>query len=1245
MSDRKPVFRQTGSSALYFLDTDEAAPGPSAAFLSSAGAPRPVLEVEEAWSDAAGIYIFLTEPPSDIEAFIRRIRELVRGQGYYNTRFLWVRNPSPASGLRAANRLCASRKTEGTGGWSVLRTEAFGFADYTLSLGARCAIKGPDAGNGYGFTFEPASPADPNIVFYSPLSAFPMSSPAMLLPLSGNTPGCFSLSLKLTNPGGGAAPSDFELLQAYSALFIPDPGQIPEGAVRTLKYPVLRQPESELITLYGSFDPLEHLGGRTFLSLIGPPGQAPAPPQIESYFITPTGRAVGLTPLRGLNGEADARFVFARRPLWTDPLAAPSYYLTLEGAFSAGAAAGRPREASAPALQERIVCGISSVEYAGLTAASGSALHFVPGGSAYAPGFSKSGAGTGNGSPPLLLTDLGTTSWVYITPPSAQERIYYYAQPEQALLYNAAGVTDRNGGSAGHLDFLETPAAVLPANPAPAAAFPMMPFRGIDPADAEYCRNIEYRAVAPLRRKIIADAADPVYGSGSAAGTEGNGETTGITPQGMIVVMGESPAEWKRLVLGNTDASQSQQGDDARLSVGSAWLQLSYVGGPLRAALQSSQLFLVAADPEVFRSACSVRYRLTEDSFVRLMRLPAEKRGPDDAAAAITRKSLEAQYPYYDDLAAYRTQLTAWAPGIEPYFAAWEAEGACFELAISGWKFLLSPYHWFSEDRERHRNTIMLIKFNRRALDELIEDTAGWPWPEAAGINGSLQSTRDELRSVFDAAKESVALAGESGSESPYKNFVENVVTNPDWNGVLFINCRVPPDRLPDQLRSISAGIDESKFYAHHLGLGVTPLSVQGQEVRLGSTSSFGLISYEDADDLVFSENTEFDFKVLSLIILFENSCIKSFSCRVELLICKLFGSSALLADGGRGNNLILDGAWQTDGGRDFYSFRQFGANRYRLENSALTAVEILSSRYTTLTAENAQPQQDEGLTGRFSLDGNLLFEELEGFDLFSFGPAKDRSGLSADGYLRFSGFIVDMTSDAAADPGRKKAFATKASQMAFEPSLSRSRENGLYGRFPLTLAGLLEAPAVPAESGPPGGVSPGEMGYSSVGVPLQQGELTYPWYGLVMDLDLGTLGSLADNPALKISLLAAWCKSDSPDSPIVYAGMRFPELGDLGVKLPIEGILSLGFRNIQFLSNDTGKGRMYMLRLRQFGIRLLGLSFPPGNNDIYLFGNPDNSPNSKLGWYAAYSGGKADKAARTRRFPPEGRIRRGGGV
>jgi hypothetical protein len=71
-------------------------------------------------------------------------------------------------------------------------------------------------------------------------------------------------------------------------------------------------------------------------------------------------------------------------------------------------------------------------------------------------------------------------------------------------------------------------------------------------------------------------------------------------------------------------------------------------------------------------------------------------------------------------------------------------------------------------------------------------------------------------------------------------------------------------------------------------------------------------------------------------------------------------------------------------------------------------------------------------------------------------------------------------------------------------------------------------------------------------------------------------------------------------------------------------------------VDNTEGQPRTYTLRLRDFALRLLSLSFPPGHNDIYLFGNPNQNSTTKVGWYAAYA---AEQDPKKKKTPPGRRL------
>src|SRR5262249_39709937 len=110
-----------------------------------------------------------------------------------------------------------------------------------------------------------------------------------------------------------------------------------------------------------------------------------------------------------------------------------------------------------------------------------------------------------------------------------------------------------------------------------------------------------------------------------------------------------------------------------------------------------------------------------------------------------------------------------------------------------------------------------------------------------------------------------------SHANDPDFQFLLQILSRPDWNGILVLNCTVPVDNLPPQLQGLAAGVDPGQFYAHHLGFTITPVTDSGGQLIQGDTSVFGLINYEDPGDL-FDNGSDYQFKVLFLKVLFENS-------------------------------------------------------------------------------------------------------------------------------------------------------------------------------------------------------------------------------------------------------------------------------------------------------------------------------------------------------------------------------------
>ena len=95
--------------------------------------------------------------------------------------------------------------------------------------------------------------------------------------------------------------------------------------------------------------------------------------------------------------------------------------------------------------------------------------------------------------------------------------------------------------------------------------------------------------------------------------------------------------------------------------------------------------------------------------------------------------------------------------------------------------------------------------------------------------------------------------------------------------------------------------------------------------------------------------------------------------------------------------------------------------------------------------------------------------------------------------------------------------------------------------------------------------------------------------------------------------MLAGWAVGGAPGQLPVYVGIGLPGGKALGADWPLQGVLKLGFRSIQLSVDESDYS--YMIRLRRLALSVLVWSFPPGNIDVFIFGD-----RAAIGWYAAYA-------------------------
>ncbi|HWL35345.1 MAG TPA: hypothetical protein VNQ77_04060 [Frankiaceae bacterium] len=1153
----EPAFTRDGTTALYWADPAERV----AAFLATDPdtlGPDPSLTAT--WGDAGGAYVFLGAPAG--AAFLADLTTWLadhRPQG--PPRFLWVADPAAPVTEWLVTEVPV---TDG-----LVETTMFQLADYALGVTGGNAIgpaESPDGGWGFVLTDSAESPA---LTLYSPVDVlFARTGTGVLSMTAGHTG---SWRFVLDAAAGGDA---FTTLGAGVRFFTAGT----DGYVNTVHFGAVRQPGDTALTLYAEVDPLRPFDReRTSLAFHSWAG-AGTPPPLDSGYATAHGHSITLQP------QASARLVFGFAPFFVGETVNGGYYFVPDGAFAIGHSSAGVTSADGI---DRVVCGTSGLEYLGIPLTGGCALTFVPGQAAYAP---LGTATTGENA----LTEHGTTSWVYVeSPPEATVR--YYSQPEDAPLFSAPDPA-RNlaDDTFDLLDFYELPAATLPSTSAEpgvevgATPFPMAPFRGLAIGAVTDAVAIEQLALAPRRRAALVTAPAPLRATAETV-------KVGVTPQGLGVGVAADDATWTWLGIGHTGTAAPEPD-----------LRFTTVSGPFRQAMQTNNLFLVLGNPTEFVKHGSVAYELDAHALDVIGTLPGPpipKPDLDAVRAAMAGKP-------YGTRGEFLTALRAVRPFTEKQEGVFLRYAGQLTPVVGGWPFRLSPDNWGEK-------TYVLMKFVLgRSVANLVRDVSTWAWPEAASATGKPADAQTAIAGVIDAARQAVTAA----PTSPYANFL-TVVDDPDWTGVLALNVDVPLEQLPPELQVLAAGIDATRFGAHHFGMSVTPYKVLEGRIAFERSSMFGLIDYLNPEDQYFDENIAYAFRVLQLTVGIRNSAVTTFTSRAELLVNRLFGASARLLPTAHGNNVILDGAHQRqrlpDGTEhDTYVFSMSGDNLFNLDGAVLRSVELLALQL--VTAKASDPASGTAVVDAvFQLSGNLRFYEPAGFDPFCWGPPLAGGH---DSYLRFGNLAIGMTF-ALGDPANTTVFTLKDGNLSFDQANSVARPGSLVARFPIRLSGLVAtADPVLSPAAPP--QTPADLGYVGVTAPLEQSALSQPWYGLDYTIDLGTLGALAGSKALAVQVLVAWSPGKDGGDPSVAMGVKLPGAKDvLGVSLPLQGVVKMGFKGIEFLVDDTpGVERSYTVRMRDFALRLLGLAFPPGHNDVILFGNPDQSGSSKVGWYMAYA-------------------------
>ncbi|AWI25242.1 hypothetical protein [Flavobacterium pallidum] len=538
------------------------------------------------------------------------------------------------------------------------------------------------------------------------------------------------------------------------------------------------------------------------------------------------------------------------------------------------------------------------------------------------------------------------------------------------------------------------------------------------------------------------------------------------------------------------------------------------------------------------------------------------------------------------------------------------------EIDIEGWPFMINP-----QGSDNSYSNVLIFKFCDGSLKDRASDTQ--TWTNSGTFNDKPDLVSQWLTNYINDATDRAA------SDARFQNFVD-IVTNDGWNGILALQVDIGLDNFPDDLRGLLGGIDLTHFNGHHFGIQVNYIKPDDNKLTIPKSSLFGLISYYDAAYALANgistgypaEGTTinpgadgYNFAVLYLQVVFDNSSITDFNSLIEISATNWFGEPAFA-----NCTVQLIGSYEEHNGKPTYSFTTKEGQFYQfyMNSQVLNYVQIVKARFNTNINPTEMLEAGEEvshISSTFSFWGYLNFVQLDGVDMFSFGDEVPTPG-SIDTGLYFYNLAIQMNMDliksADTPPSysiRDRVFDFTEESTSFDTSLSTVHDRSLYPNFPLTITSLTSSKAGTAE----------ELGYVPLQLPnnVDFEALGDDWFGLVCTLNLGSMGALAAQAGFTARILLAW--SASADKPAVMIGIRLPGTG--GAKgFSFQNVLQLSTEAFVLnLDNTTYPGKtIYSLWLRSIGMSFLGVKFPPGGTtNLILYGNPD-AP-GEIGWYGSY--------------------------
>lgn len=546
-----------------------------------------------------------------------------------------------------------------------------------------------------------------------------------------------------------------------------------------------------------------------------------------------------------------------------------------------------------------------------------------------------------------------------------------------------------------------------------------------------------------------------------------------------------------------------------------------------------------------------------------------------------------------------------------------------------------------SDPKAVNNSTVMILKYRKGSIDELIEQSHLWD-------NEKLLS-KEWIKHAREAMQKWREKVTENEGERGY-DIIRKILESPDWTGVLLINPVIDLNALPSSLQGLVAGIDMKLFRGHHLGFSQNKVVTYGDEgPRIEKSSLFGLIDYQDDSDFERKDDNGtknvFDFKVQKLQVLLNNSEVKDFICRIKVKtphffddkIKKVNGGAELphQAGGNEQNDVVfgilgryvsfIDDHGNKVGRYSFIHdkpielvhesnkfFKQLTIDRIEVRTTSVEPVDqekAVAQRLLSGGDPGETPDETKKIKTELVLDTTIAFKDDIGAeflkDVFSF-DALGVNGVSIP-------FSVDVERYGkrwkTGSWGPEARLAFEGISLSTDPS--KRRGDSLLSRFPIKFKGFQFFDS---------GREPKELDYMTL-VPRTSSLPVKFKYGLEWDVDFGSLAKLLGFDAdLKGTLLTGW----SPDKvgwSKFAVGLRFDGKGGDRLDLALGSALRIQAGYFDMFNVGSGADTQSYLVASDLRIKIFSQWLPSNDKDkfgIVLAPNPKDPLGGPLGWMLA---------------------------